>query len=282
MGRIYYPDMQEYRWYVRYDNVLADNILFTSLSASQLNLLILVFWHLKNKSNERIFLNFSKLRKESSYSSTSNVKLANDLNAFKNMDYEMRFYHPKSYVPQKRHPVFSYFKADASSGVLACEVSEEYKDCFSSSARKEYIGFYYDDLLQMKSKYTKRLFLFLQRFKKEDATRIKPAEFKQVLGIPSSWGYKKILQRILEPADYEFNNNSRHMNLEVLIQVHTTTTKRVDYYSFAFVLPEGEVLDHAYPYSNDEISEIVMNELKEGRRATGKTLLIPDNFNEEM
>lgn len=286
MGNIYYPDMNEYRWYVRYDNVLADNTVLTRLNATQIDLLMLIFWHLKNRGTERIALKFSQLRKESGHNSIGNVKLATDLDSFKDLDYNSRFTDIPKYRTTPVLPVFSYFHADAASGIFQCEVSKKCESCFSSSNKKEYIGFYYGDLLHMKYKYTKRLFLFLQRFQKLDATSIRPSEFKQALGIPSSWGHKKIEERILEPADYEFQENSRHMDL--IIRVMPTisngaisTSNRVMYYDFTFDFPDGHILEHSYPASHNENAGKLHDELVTMSHATGKRLLTKDSVSDE-
>ncbi len=178
---------------------------FKGFSAIEMNLFYTIVYKIKNIGTETICINFEEIRKLSNYDEkdrhterfTSYLENVND----KLFDVRGRIVDDNGNI--EKFVLFTKYKIWNTVEIpyIEIQINKEYEYLFNQLT--QYTSFDLLEYINIKSTYAKKIFTLIKQFEKTGWYEVNYQEFKDLLGIPSSYYPKDIERQILIPVEKE-------------------------------------------------------------------------------
>lgn len=178
---------------------------FKGFSAIEMNLFYTIIYKIKNIGTKTICINFEEIRKLSNYDEkdrhterfTSYLENVND----KLFDVRGRIVDDDGNI--EKFVLFTKYKIWNTVEIpyIEIQINKEYEYLFNQLT--QYTSFDLLEYINIKSTYAKKIFTLIKQFEKTGWYEVNYQEFKDLLGIPSSYYPKDIERQILIPVEKE-------------------------------------------------------------------------------
>jgi ribosomal protein L37AE/L43A len=155
-------------------------------------------------------------------------------------------------------------------GNLKATFDEFFKEYFDNNMQKRYT-LVLDEKMDLKSKYSLKLYDYLQRWHYEGECRIEMQDFRKILGIPSKYNSANIDQRVLnENVIHELSIFFKNLSVEKIYEKHRRGRPAVAAYVFHFKaekprIPMSEIVNSQ---ESSEVKQAENNKIHKMRTQT--------------
>ena len=194
------------------------NLPLKDFNSSEMDLLMSICSKLKNKEDDIVQFTFTELRKLAHYKGKSNTQLIESLKKVndKLMSLEMTLETKNEYV---KFILFPTYRINKEEGCLTVRVNPDFIYLLNSLTRN-FTDFELNEFASLKSRYSKKCYCMLKKFKYKGVWRVKFDEFKNILDIPESYNAREINRRVIKPIEDELTPIFKNLTIEAVRDRH--------------------------------------------------------------
>lgn len=195
--------------WVKYDSKLND-MAFNKVTALEYDLIFTIIALLKDKKKRQLLITFKDFKRIAKIN--KNLTLKELETTIKNL-FKVEFYYldDKEYVQKA---LFDSIKASVVTKNIEINISISlFKLINSSSFDKTFTYFNLDDLLKLKSIYSKTAYRLLTQFQTTGLKILSKHDFDRLFDIPESYDSYEIKRRVLSKIEKELKNDFNNLNI---------------------------------------------------------------------
>ncbi|MGL5581330.1 MAG: replication initiation protein, partial [Cetobacterium sp.] len=236
---------------VRYHNDM-NKVSFSSFNEKELDLFFSICHQMKEKGTKEITFTFAELRELSNYTNRSTQRLYLDLDKVykKMLELNLKYEDEKEL---RRFVLFSRYTLKKDDKIVTIKASEDFEYILNNLIGN-FTKFDLIDFVKLKSSYSKNMFKLLKQWEVKKEKKFKIEEFKDILGIPKSFSFGKISERILTPILTELPQYFPNLKLEKI-----KTGKSITSLKFSW---SGKV-EKVEPQKIEDVIDIIEIEISE-------------------
>lgn len=195
---------------VKYSNELHE-LKFSSLTEAQQNVFFTLLQQFRRTEGYTLELDFNEVFELAQIANSSSYRKEILEKLSKLQEFKFR-YQINELGDLRQDVIFPSIETDSGSKILKVRVSQGFKDRYISSPLKGWTRYELAEFVGLNGTYTKTIYRYLKQFRSSGCWRIRYDDFKELLGIPSSYQSNNIDQRILKPAIKELSSERSLFN----------------------------------------------------------------------
>ena len=183
---------------VKYSNEL-HRINFSALSEAQQNILFTLLYEIKHQNTDFLELDIIKISELADINTRNKdyfIELLNGLAHFQELKFR---YEINEQGDLRQEVIFPMIETQLKNNKIFLKVSSGFRERFLL-VNNEFTRYELAEFVSLSSKYTKTIYRYLKQFRNTGLWKIKYKDFKEILGIPSSYQTCNIETRIIKPA----------------------------------------------------------------------------------
>lgn len=183
---------------VKYSNEL-HRINFSALSEAQQNILFTLLYEIKHQNTDFLELDIIKISELADINTRNKdyfIELLNGLTHFQELKFR---YEINEQGDLRQEVIFPIIETQLKNNKIFVKVSSGFRERFLL-VNNEFTRYELAEFVSLSSKYTKTIYRYLKQFRNTGLWKIKYKDFKEILGIPSSYQTCNIETRIIKPA----------------------------------------------------------------------------------
>ena len=183
---------------VKYSNEL-HRINFSALSEAQQNILFTLLYEIKHQNTDFLELDIIKISELADINTRNKdyfIELLNGLTHFQELKFR---YEINEQGDLRQEVIFPMIETQLKNNKIFVKVSSGFRERFLL-VNNEFTRYELAEFVSLSSKYTKTIYRYLKQFRNTGLWKIKYKDFKEILGIPSSYQTCNIETRIIKPA----------------------------------------------------------------------------------
>lgn len=183
---------------VKYSNEL-HRINFSALSEAQQNILFTLLYEIKHQNTDFLELDIIKISELADISTRNKsyfIELLNGLTRFQELKIR---YEINEQGDLRQEVIFPMIETQLKNNKIFVKVSSGFRERFLL-VNNEFTRYELAEFVSLSSKYTKTIYRYLKQFRNTGLWKIDYDEFKEILGIPSSYISTMIDKQIIKPA----------------------------------------------------------------------------------
>lgn len=238
---------------VKYSNTL-NEVNFTGLDASELNVLFSIFSVIKDKGMEKQIIPFSDFRKMTGIETKDKEQFVKNVNntyrkimgIVCDIETETDIY---------MFTVVNYVRVSKDREFIEIQANDLFVKFFNDLIER-YTIFELKDITELTSKYSKNLYRMLIQFRSTGFCYLSAEQIKVSLDIPETYTPSDILKRCILPAIKELTEKEKIENLKYkAIYDERKQGKPVKAYEFTFTPMANDIIDGqmAFDFDNNRI-----------------------------
>lgn len=183
---------------VKYSNEL-HRVNFSALSEAQQNILFTLLYEIKHQNTDFLELDIIKISELADISTRNKsyfIELLNGLTRFQELKIR---YEINEQGDLRQEVIFPMIETQLKNNKIFVKVSSGFRERFLL-VNNEFTRYELAEFVSLSSKYTKTIYRYLKQFRNTGLWKIDYDEFKEILGIPSSYISTMIDKQIIKPA----------------------------------------------------------------------------------
>ena len=183
---------------VKYSNEL-HRINFSALSEAQQNILFTLLYEIKHQNTDFLELDIIKISELADINTRNKgyfIELLNGLTRFQELKFR---YEINEQGDLRQEVIFPMLETQLKNNKIFLKVSSGFRERFLL-VNNEFTRYELAEFVSLSSKYTKTIYRYLKQFRNTGLWKIDYDEFKEILGIPSSYISTMIDKQIIKPA----------------------------------------------------------------------------------
>lgn len=189
---------------VKYRNEF-NKLNLTNLNSCELNLFMSIVSCLRDRGNKEISLAREDLKELARFKHRNSSRFKKAIEAVKHNTFD----NPLEYVggdeTQQYVHLFSEFNISPDYSCLTIKVSKE-GQMFFNDLTGNFTRFSLYQFTQLKSRYSKILFMLVKQFRTLGIRRVRKDDFLKILGVPKTYKSSNIDQKVFEPSIKELSS----------------------------------------------------------------------------
>lgn len=198
---------------VKYHNEM-NTINLGSFSPIEMDLFFVICSKIKNEKNGSTIFSFEELKSLSQYKQTSSKAFLRDIERTyqKYLTLNMREVAENGDII--RFVLFTKFNISPSNKTVEIKVNEEFRYILYDLINGSFTRFELEELVSLKSSYSKSLYRLLKQFRKSGFYTVKIEKFRELLEVPQSYDMKELTRRVLTPSMKEISPYFKNLKVE--------------------------------------------------------------------